>query len=76
MALNTLFFTPQELFPGSKYKFKSENCVHSIIISKPTVEDMGRYSVECMGISCAAILTVQGLCHGLLFCLLLSLSRS
>uniref|UniRef100_A0A0P4WTV2 Immunoglobulin I-set domain-containing protein n=1 Tax=Scylla olivacea TaxID=85551 RepID=A0A0P4WTV2_SCYOL len=53
------FFKKDELFPGSKYKFKSEVGVHSIIISKPTVEDMGRYSVECMGISCSAILTVQ-----------------
>ncbi|KAG0717140.1 Twitchin [Chionoecetes opilio] len=53
------FLKKDELFSGSKYKFKSEGCVHSLVISKPALEDMGRYTVECMGISTSAILTVQ-----------------
>lgn len=61
--LSYLQFPSQELFPGSKYKFKSEGTVHSIVVNKPTVDDMGRYTVECMGISCSAILTVQGRCY-------------
>ncbi|KAK7065507.1 Immunoglobulin like [Halocaridina rubra] len=53
------FFKKDELFTGSRYKFKAEAFSHGLSITKPCMDDMGKYTVECMGIACSAILTVQ-----------------
>ena len=50
----------QEIFNDSRHKLKIEGCVHTLVITKPAQDDMGKYSVECMGISCSAMLTVDG----------------
>merc|ERR1719154_289266 len=53
------FHKKDEIFNDSRHKLKSEGCVHTLVITKPAQDDMGRYSVECMGISCSAVLTVE-----------------
>lgn len=49
----------QELFPGSKYKFKNEGDVYQLIISNPKVEDTGKYTIEIGGVHCTGFLTVE-----------------
>ena len=50
----------EELFLGKKYHIQSEGDLHVLIINNPTVEDSGRYKLECMGISTTCILEVDG----------------
>lgn len=49
----------QELFPGSKYKFKNEADSYQLIISNPKVEDTGKYTIEIGGVTCTAFLNVE-----------------
>lgn len=49
----------QELFPGSKYKFKNENDTYQLIITNPKVEDTGKYTIEIGGVHCTGFLTVE-----------------
>lgn len=49
----------QELFPGSKYKFKNENDTYQLIIMNPKVEDTGKYTVDIGGVSCTGFLQVD-----------------
>lgn len=58
----------QELFTGSKYKFKNENDVYQLIISNPKVEDSGKFTIEIAGISSTAFLNVDGAFKVLIFC--------
>lgn len=55
----TAFQSFQELFPGSKYKFKNENDSYQLIIMNPKVEDTGKYTIEISGVSCTAFLNVD-----------------
>lgn len=50
----------EELFLGKKYHIQSEGDLHVLIINNPTVEDSGRYKLECMGISTNCIVEVDG----------------
>lgn len=54
------WFLHQELFAGSKYKFKNENDVYQLIINNPKVEDAGKYTIEIGGIVSTAFLNVDG----------------
>lgn len=54
-----IFLIFQELFPGSKYRFKNENDCYELIIMNPKVEDTGKYTIEIGGVSCTAYLTVD-----------------
>jgi len=54
-------FTHQELFTGSKYKFKNEGDVYQLIIMAPKVEDTGKYTIEIGGVSSTAYLNVEGM---------------
>lgn len=58
--LHANYLITQELFAGSKYKFKNEKDSYQLIIVNPKVEDTGKYSIEIGGISCTAFLTVEG----------------
>lgn len=51
----------QELFTGSKYKFKNEGDVYQLIIMTPKVEDTGKYTIEIGGVSSTAYLNVEGI---------------
>nr|CAD7393168.1 unnamed protein product [Timema cristinae] len=53
------FLRKDELFPGSKYKFKNENDTYTLIISNPKVEDTGKYTIEIGGISSVGYLNVE-----------------
>lgn len=55
-----LIISLQELFPGSKNKFKNENDVYQLIISNPKVEDAGKYTIDIGGITSTAFLNVDG----------------
>jgi len=57
--MNTFIF--QELFTGSKYKFKNEGDVYQLIIMAPKVEDTGKYTIEIGGVSSTAYLNVEGI---------------
>ncbi|XP_055385446.1 twitchin isoform X34 [Condylostylus longicornis] len=52
-------FRKDELFTGSKYKFKNEADTYQLIIFNPKVEDSGKYTIEIGGISCTAFLNVE-----------------
>lgn len=54
-------FIYQELFTGSKYKFKNEGDVYQLIIMAPKVEDTGKYTIEIGGVSSTAYLNVEGI---------------
>jgi len=54
-------FIHQELFTGSKYKFKNEGDVYQLIIMAPKVEDTGKYTIEIGGVSSTAYLNVEGI---------------
>ncbi|KFM81373.1 Twitchin, partial [Stegodyphus mimosarum] len=49
----------EELFLGKKYHMQSEGDLHVLVINNPTVEDSGRYKIECMGISSSCIVEVD-----------------
>uniref|UniRef100_A0A8D8XJT9 Twitchin n=1 Tax=Cacopsylla melanoneura TaxID=428564 RepID=A0A8D8XJT9_9HEMI len=53
------YLRKDELFPGSKYKFKNENDVYQLIISNPKVEDAGKYTIEIGGVLSTAFLNVD-----------------
>ncbi|XP_061506912.1 twitchin isoform X9 [Anopheles gambiae] len=48
-----------EIFNGSKYKFKTDGDNYTCTIFNPKVEDGGKYTLEIAGISCFAYLTVE-----------------
>ncbi|XP_058467261.1 twitchin isoform X5 [Malaya genurostris] len=48
-----------EIFTGSKYKFKAEGDLYTCVITNPKVEDAGKYTLEIAGVSCFAYLTVE-----------------
>ncbi|XP_067613922.1 twitchin isoform X10 [Eurosta solidaginis] len=48
-----------EIFAGSKYKFKNENDTYQLIVMNPKVEDSGKYTLEIGGISSTAFLNVE-----------------
>lgn len=50
----------EELFLGKKFHMQSEGDLHVLVINNPTVEDSGRYKIECMGISSNCMVTVDG----------------
>merc|ERR1712142_926778 len=52
------FFKKDELFPGPRNKFTAEGVKHSFVLTKPCVEDSGKYSVECLGVATTCLLTV------------------
>lgn len=52
-------FCLQEIFNGSKYKFKTDGDNYTCTIFNPKVEDGGKYTLEIAGISCFAYLTVE-----------------
>lgn len=49
----------QELFTGSKYKFKAEGDSYQLIIMTPKVEDTGKYTIDIGGVSSTAFLNVD-----------------
>lgn len=53
----------EELFLGKKYHMQSEGDLHVLVINNPVVEDSAKYRVECMGISSACIVEVDGKAH-------------
>lgn len=55
------YFYIQELFAGSKYKFKNEEDSYQLIIMQPKVEDTGKYTIEIGGVTCTAFLNVEGM---------------
>lgn len=59
MLINIFIY--QELFTGSKYKFKNEGDVYQLIIMAPKVEDTGKYTIEIGGVSSTAYLNVEGI---------------
>ncbi|KRF85408.1 twitchin isoform X27 [Drosophila virilis] len=52
-------FRKDEVFTGSKFKFKQENDTYQLIISTPKVEDSGKYTIEIGGVSSTAFLNVE-----------------
>ncbi|XP_058812495.1 twitchin isoform X5 [Topomyia yanbarensis] len=48
-----------EIFTGSKYKFKVEGDLYTCVITNPKVEDGGKYTLEIAGVSCFAYLNVE-----------------
>ncbi|XP_049301026.1 twitchin isoform X7 [Anopheles funestus] len=52
-------FRKDEIFTGSKYKFKAEGDNYTCTIFNPKVEDGGKYTLEIAGISCFAYLNVE-----------------
>lgn len=53
----------QEIFIGSKYKFKNEGDVYQMTILGPKVEDTGKYTIEIAGVSSSAYLNVEGVLY-------------
>ncbi|KAL1129846.1 hypothetical protein AAG570_012790 [Ranatra chinensis] len=53
------FCRKDELFPGSKYKFKTEGDLYQLTIASPRVEDSGKYTIDIGGVSCTAYLNVD-----------------
>ena len=55
-------FVLQEIFQGQKYKMsvEDEGFVHKLIISNPTLADMGKYTCEVNGVITEAFLEVEG----------------
>ncbi|CAG0897548.1 unnamed protein product, partial [Cyprideis torosa] len=53
------FYRTDEIFPSNRYKMTDEQETYKLVILKPEVTDSGKYTVECMGISSAAYLTVE-----------------
>lgn len=51
--------TVQELFTGSKYKFKNEADSYQLIIMNPKVEDTGKYTIDINGTQSTAFLNVE-----------------
>lgn len=49
----------QELFTGSKYKFKNEADSYQLIIMNPKVEDTGKYTIDINGTQSTAFLNVE-----------------
>lgn len=49
----------QELFTGSKYKFKNEADSYQLIIMNPKVEDTAKYTIDINGIQSQAFLNVE-----------------
>lgn len=49
----------QELFTGSKYKFKNEGDIYQLVIMNPKVEDTGKYTIEIGGVTSTAFLNVD-----------------
>lgn len=49
----------QELFTGSKYKFKVEGDSYQLIIMNPKVEDTGKYTIDIGGVTSTAFLNVD-----------------
>lgn len=49
----------QELFTGSKYKFKNEADSYQLIIMNPKVEDTGKYTIDINGVTSTAFLNVE-----------------
>ena len=60
MCIRHLLICSQELFPSPKYKIKNEEDNYQLIIVGPKVEDTGKYTLEISGISCTALLNVDG----------------
>lgn len=56
---NIFWLGLQEVFTGSKYKFKQENDTYQLIITTPKVEDTGKYTIEIGGVSSTAFLNVE-----------------
>ncbi|XP_037720926.1 twitchin isoform X30 [Drosophila subpulchrella] len=52
-------FRKDEVFTGSKFKFKQENDTYQLIITTPKVEDTGKYTIEIGGVSSTAFLNVE-----------------
>lgn len=52
----------QEIFQGQKYKMsvEEEGFVHKLVISNPTLADMGKYTCEVNGVITEAYLEVEG----------------
>ena len=52
----------QEIFQGQKYKMsvEDEGFVHKLVISNPTLADMGKYTCEVNGVITEAYLEVEG----------------
>lgn len=48
-----------EIFTGSKYKFKNEGDHYTCTVMNPKVEDSGKYTLEIAGVQCMAYLTVE-----------------
>lgn len=57
-SYQTLFFT-QELFTGSKFKFKNEADTYQLIIMNPKQEDSAKYMIDIGGIQSTAFLNVE-----------------
>lgn len=53
------FFRKDELFTGSKYKFKNEAESYQLIIMNPKVEDTGKYTIDINGTQSTAFLNVE-----------------
>lgn len=52
-------FHPQELFTGSKFKFKNEADTYQLIIMNPKQEDSAKYMIDINGIQSTAFLNVE-----------------
>jgi hypothetical protein len=52
----------QEIFQGQKYKMlvEDEGFVHKLVISNPTLADMGKYTCDVNGVITEAFLEVEG----------------
>lgn len=59
VKINLLLFHLQELFTGSKYKFKNEGDSYQLIIMAPKVEDTGKYMIEIGNVQSSAFLKVD-----------------
>ena len=52
----------QEIFQGQKYKMlvEDEGFVHKLVITNPTLADMGKYTCDVNGVVTEAYLEVEG----------------
>lgn len=48
----------QELFSGTKYKFKNDGNTYKLIILDPKIKDSAKYTIEIGGVQSSATLTV------------------
>lgn len=54
-----LQYLSQELFTGSKYKFKNEADTYQLIVMNPKQEDTAKYMIDIGGVQSTAFLNVE-----------------